>query len=117
MSNFLKKAVVAATLLGSSQALLAGEAHYIDVRTAEEYAAGHVSVAVNIPHGDIAGRISEITEDKDAQIYVYCRSGNRSGQAQKVLQEMGFTQVENLGSLQEAREFASKNASSSLIFD
>ncbi len=82
--------------------LWAEEAHWIDVRTAEEYGSGHVPEAVNIPYEEIAERISEVTGDKDAPIYVYCRSGRRSGIARETLIAEGFTNVTNVGGLQDA---------------
>ena len=104
-------------LLALCSSAWAGDAHYIDVRTAEEYNAGHVSSATNIPFDEIAERIGEVTDDRDALIYVYCRSGNRSGKALKTLEAKGFTNVVNLGSLEEARTHASANADNSVIFD
>jgi phage shock protein E len=89
----------------------AGDAHWIDVRTAEEYADGHVSQAVNIPYEEITQRIGEVTEDKDALIYVYCRSGRRSGIAKVALAQAGFSNVVNLGSLESAQSAAARRAS------
>jgi phage shock protein E len=86
----------------------AEEAFWIDVRSAEEYAAGHVSPALNIPHTEIAARIAEVTTDKDAQIYLYCRSGRRSGFAQDALEQAGYTTVVNLGSLEDAQQMAAR---------
>ena len=86
----------------------AGEAHWIDVRSAEEYAAGHVQQAVNIPYTEIAERIDEVTTDKDAPLYLYCRSGRRSGIALEALQQAGFTNVTNLGGLEDARHTAAR---------
>ena len=57
----------------------AGEPYWIDVRTDEEYRKEHIKGAVNIPYEEITQRIHEVTSDKDAMIYVYCRSGRRSG--------------------------------------
>ena len=88
----------------------ADEAHWIDVRTAEEYAAGHVSQAVNIPYEEISDRIGEVTTDKDALIYVYCRSGRRSGIAREALLEAGFSKVVNVGGLEEALKKAAQLA-------
>jgi phage shock protein E len=85
-------------------------AFWIDVRTAEEYQEGHVEGAVNIPYEEIVGRIDEVTEDPDALIYVYCRSGRRSGIAQSMLLDAGYTQVFNLGGLEEARKKAEAEA-------
>lgn len=92
----------------------AGDAHWIDVRTAEEYADGHVSQAVNIPYEEITQRIGEVTEDKDALIYVYCRSGRRSGIAKAALAQAGFSNVVNLGSLESAQGAAARQASAAV---
>jgi phage shock protein E len=85
-----------------------GEAHWIDVRTAEEYASGHVTQAVNIPYEEITERIGEVTTDKDALIYVYCRSGRRSGIAREALAEAGFSNVVNVGGLEDALKKAAQ---------
>jgi phage shock protein E len=90
--------------------LWAGEAFWIDVRSAEEYATGHVSPAVNIPHTEIVARIGEVTTDKDAEIYLYCRSGRRSGLARDALEQAGYTNVVNLGGLAEAQAEAARLA-------
>lgn len=70
---------------------------WIDVRTADEFNAGHLQGAAHIPYEEIAARISEITTDKEATIHLYCRSGNRSGIAQQTLQTMGFKNAVNEG--------------------
>ncbi len=70
---------------------------WIDVRSAEEYASGHLEQATNIPHKEITDRIGELTNDKTASIHVYCRSGNRSARAQIALETIGFTNVTNEG--------------------
>lgn len=71
--------------------------YWIDVRTAEERAAGHIEGSAHIPFEDIVQRIGEVTDDKDAKIFVYCRSGRRSGVAQEALQAAGFSNVINAG--------------------
>ena len=93
-------------VLVSSSATWAGEAVWIDARSAEEYHSEHVATAANIPYTEISGRIGEVTGDKDALIYVYCRSGRRSGIAQDTLKEAGFTNVVNLGGLGDAQNKA-----------
>jgi phage shock protein E len=80
------------------------------VRTAEEYDAGHVSGAVNIPFTEITARINEVTDDPDAQIYVYCRSGRRSGIAMEALTAAGYSSVTNVGGLQDALARARETA-------
>lgn len=89
-----------------SAGVQAEEPTWIDVRSAGEYSTGHVSGAVNIPHTEIVDRISEVTEDRDAPIYVYCRSGRRSGIARDMLEAQGYTNVINQGGLQEALDKA-----------
>ncbi|TWU04411.1 rhodanese-like domain-containing protein [Stieleria varia] len=69
----------------------------IDVRSQEEWDSGHVKQAVHIPHTEIAERISNVTDDKDAKIVVYCAVGGRAGKAKTKLEELGFTNVENAG--------------------
>ncbi len=101
-------------LFGCCLALLstawAGEALWIDVRTADEFAAGHVDGAVHIPYEEIVDRIGEVTEDRDELIYLYCRSGRRSGIATAALQEAGFNQVVNIGGLEDAQRKAASAA-------
>lgn len=70
----------------------------IDVRTAEEYAAGHIDGAVNVSLQDIqAGTIP--TAAKDKPVYVYCRSGSRSNQASAALKSAGYQNIIDLGAI------------------
>jgi phage shock protein E len=110
MFRFIWPALTLLIVLVFSPALLAAEALWIDVRSAEEYQQEHVAAAVNIPYTEINGRIDEVTGDKEALIYVYCRSGRRSGIAQSTLEEAGYTNVVNLGGLEDAQSKASKTA-------
>lgn len=77
---------------------------FVDVRTKEEYAAGHLDGAVNIPLGDIAQRKQEIKGLGNTPVVFYCRSGNRSGLAVAYLQKEGYAGVYNGGSLEEVRK-------------
>lgn len=76
---------------------------WIDVRTPEEFAEGHINGSLNIPFEEIGRRISSITEDQDSDIRVYCRSGRRSGVARDVLKDMGYRHVINEGGLEDLR--------------
>jgi phage shock protein E len=76
----------------------------IDVRSQAEWDAGHLDGAVLIPHTEIAGRIGEVAPDKARPIALYCRSARRAGLAKDVLDGMGYTRVENVGSLDDARK-------------
>lgn len=72
----------------------------VDVRTEEEYASGHILNAINVPLSDIENTfVSLVTDNKDAIILVYCRSGNRSKQASSKLVEMGYKNVQDFGGI------------------
>ena len=81
--------------------IMGNESDYIilDVRRPDEFAAGHIPNAVNIPNESIDS--NEITElpDKDKLILVYCRSGNRSKQASQKLVKLGYTNVLEFGGI------------------
>lgn len=78
-----------------------------DVRTSQEYASGHFAGAQNWSLQDMqAGRLPEVS--KSTKIYVYCQSGNRSSQAAKILKEAGFTNVTDLGGLQDVQKIGGK---------
>ena len=70
---------------------------WIDVRSPEEYATGHLDGALNLPHDSIGKHIAAEVPDKDAEIHLYCRSGRRSGIAKDTLERMGYTRVRNEG--------------------
>lgn len=76
----------------------------IDVRSSEEYSAGHIEGALSIEYTDIQNRIGEIIKDKKEKIYLYCRSGRRSGIALQALRALGYENLINLGGLEEARK-------------
>ena len=97
-------ASIALALLFASALAWAGEPIWIDVRSPGEFDSGHVEGSINIPHTEIVERIGEVTADKDATLYLYCRSGNRSGKAMRALQKAGFTDVSNIGGYREAEE-------------
>ena len=80
------------------------EAIVIDVRSKEEWDTGHVESAVHIPHTEIADRIAEVTENKEAKIVVYCRVGGRAGMAKEALEAQGFTNVENGGGYDDVKD-------------
>ncbi len=71
----------------------------VDVRTVEEFAEGHFPGAINIPHEDIVQGIRARSVDKEQTVLLYCRSGNRSGQAEIRLQSSGFAGAKNVGGL------------------
>jgi rhodanese-related sulfurtransferase len=74
----------------------------VDVRRQDEYDAGHIPGAVCVPNEAIQDRddsVSEALPDRDRLIFVYCRSGRRSKQAAKVLFDMDYTRVYEIGGI------------------
>lgn len=86
--------------VGGSEAhrLVAEGARLVDVRTAREFATGHIPGAVNIPVQELGRRIGEL-DAKERPIVVYCRSGKRSGSAARILRRAGYSEVHDLGSI------------------
>lgn len=80
------------------------DAIIIDVRTPEEFAAGHLEGALlyNVQDPSFEANISAL--DATATYVVYCRSGNRSAQAIERMKAVGFTTLTDLGSLQNASD-------------
>ncbi len=76
----------------------------IDVRTTDEFAAGHLDRAVNynVEDGTLEQALPSL--DPNANYVVYCRSGRRSAIAVDLMKENGFTQIADLGSLEEAAD-------------
>ena len=74
----------------------------IDVRTHAEWDDGHIETAIHIPLDKILNTIEGVIEDKDQVIYLYCRSGNRSGQAEIALKSIGYVNAKNIGGIKEA---------------
>jgi len=76
----------------------------IDVRTTEEFAAGHLDGALNynVEDGTLEQALPSL--DPNANYVVYCRSGRRSAVALDLMKENGFTQIADLGSLEDAAD-------------
>ena len=83
---------------------------WIDTRTAEEYAGGHLEQAALIPYDVIEQGVAALQLSKDTPIYLYCRSGGRAGKAKLALEAQHYTNVINVGGLEDARSLASKQA-------
>ena len=66
---------------------VAAGAFLLDVRTPEEFTAGHIEGATNIPLDQLGGRLGDVPS---GAVVVYCRSGNRSGQAATLLCDAGY---------------------------
>jgi rhodanese-related sulfurtransferase len=68
----------------------------LDVRTDAEFASGHLAGATQIDFYRADFKEALMTLDKNQPVFVYCRSGNRSGKAAKQMKAMGFKEVYNL---------------------
>ena len=74
----------------------------IDVRTDGEWQNGHLQSAVHIPLSKIEEEIKTLGYSKNQEIYLYCRSGNRSGKAEKILRKLGYLNAQNIGGIDTA---------------
>ena len=82
-------------------AMKAKESGYIilDVRRPDEFAAGHIPNAINVPNESIGtAEIPELS-DKNQLILVYCRSGRRSKEASEKLVKLGYTNIVEFGGI------------------
>ena len=102
--NFCSKKVDVISMNEFQDKILDQKTIVLDVRTEEEYFGplGHIEGAILIPINELENRLVELDEYRDETIYVVCRSGNRSGKAKVILQNLGFTNVLNAGGINEA---------------
>ena len=68
----------------------------LDVRTADEFSAGHIQDAVNVPHDQLEARLEDLGGKTDQPIVVYCERGGRAAQAESVLAAAGYSTVLHL---------------------
>ena len=68
----------------------------LDVRSADEYGAGHLPGAVNIPHTEVIDRLAELPAERDTEIVIHCHSGKRASMAQAELETTGFSNIRHL---------------------
>ena len=71
----------------------------LDVRTKEEFLAGHIEGSILLPVDQIGDYAQDVLLDKDAVILVICRSGNRSRTASQALVDLGFRNVYDIGGI------------------
>lgn len=70
----------------------------LDVRTPDEYRQGHIPGSKNVPLQSI-DKVTVMINNKATPIFVHCLSGARSRQAAAILQQMGYTNVKNIGGI------------------
>ena len=71
----------------------------VDVRSAEEFAKGHIEGAVNVPLQKLSYEVEDVIEDKEAMIILYCESGRRAMQAALILEELAYNNVYDMGGI------------------
>jgi rhodanese-related sulfurtransferase len=81
-------------------------AFLVDVRSPDEFAEGNVKGSTNIPLDQIAVNLDKFKGKEN--IVVFCRSGNRSGQAKSILEQNGFVNVTNGGTWQDVNTILKK---------
>jgi phage shock protein E len=79
--------------------------YWIDVRTPDEFQEGHVEGAHNIEYQDIIAGAKTLGVAPSDRVYLYCRSGRRSGLALESLKSQGYTQAINLGGFKDAQAY------------
>jgi len=98
MNKILIALVLTVVMSGNAYSVM------IDVRTDEEWRAGYIEGAIHIPLSEIKKNIENYEISKDEEILLYCRSGNRSGRAKVILDELGYTDVTNIGGIASVSE-------------
>ncbi len=94
--------------------IISDEFIVIDVRTPEEYKAGHIEESSNVEWQIISSIIDEVK--KDQKIFLYCRSGRRSQNATDILIDLGYEDVTNLGGIKDAAILIERNITELKIF-
>jgi phage shock protein E len=102
MKNMLLKLCAAGLMMFAFSGAF-GEPVWIDVRTIEEFNTDHIDGDANIPLAEISAAKLIAEYGKDAELMLYCRSGNRAGQARQLLEDAGFTKVTNAGGIDDVR--------------
>ena len=102
IQNFNLLRIYALASLSLSSIVFSDEPLVIDVRSLEEVKTGIIQDAIHIEWTQIDKEINDIDVTKDQPIYLYCRSGSRSGKATVILEKIGFTNVINAGGIKEA---------------
>ena len=80
----------------------------VDVRSAQEFKAGHLPLTVNIPLGELQTSLPRRVADKNQVLLLHCLSGMRSGIARRALKAMGYANVFNLGSYGRAKSILNR---------
>ena len=105
----MKRILLFTLILIVQQDLLATESLIIDVRTDNEWNNGYIENAKHIPVSELKKRLNEIQAFKDQPVFTYCAAGKRAERAKNLLIKNGFTNVTNLGGIQDASKKLDKD--------
>jgi phage shock protein E len=83
-------------------------AKVVDVRTVEEFSARHLTNVINIPLSDLGEKLPSLVTNKSQVLLLHCRTGRRSGIAEKQLHGLGYTNAFNIGSFQKAERIVNR---------
>jgi phage shock protein E len=97
--------IVLAQTADGQQSLAEPVVYWIDVRTPDEFREGHVEGAHNIEYQNIIAGAKTLGVKPSDRVYLYCRSGRRSGMALESLKSQGYTRASNLGGLTDAEAY------------
>lgn len=75
----------------------------LDVRTAADFDKEHIKGAILVPHDKIAEQIAGVVPVKSTPVYIYCRTGKRAGIAIGKMKALGYTDMTNLGGIEDAK--------------
>jgi phage shock protein E len=107
MNSYFAKLTLGLAAIFLSMAVSAeipANAVWIDVRTPAEFEQGHLSNATLIPYDGIEKGIAALKLPKDTPIYLYCAVGGRAEKAKQTLEAINYTQVTNVGGIDDARK-------------
>ncbi len=76
----------------------------LDVRTPDEYLAGHLAGAVNVPDDQVLNLRASLPQDLNTPIALYCRSGRRVQNAMQLLRQLGYSNLYSLGGIRQAQQ-------------
>lgn len=83
--------------------LVSSGALVLDVRSPEEYSAGHIQEAKNVPYDRIANEAATLEPSRDKPVVIYCKTGRRAEIARQALLRLGFNEVVNAGGYEDIR--------------
>lgn len=76
----------------------------LDVRRIDEFKTGHIAGAVLVPHDMITEKVGAVVPNKNTPVYIYCRSGRRSAITVETMKKLGYTNLTDLGGMDEAKK-------------